>query len=64
MNHYRSIPTEGAARTDNDAKLRSRIDERCGPAAGRKPNVVALDFFQKPDGGAVGRLIRDLNGFW
>jgi hypothetical protein len=64
MNHYRDIPTEGAASSDNGAKLRDRVQRLCGPAARRKPNYVAVDFFQKPDGAATWNLIRDMNTYW
>ncbi len=64
MNHYRDIPTESAASSDNGSKLRNRVERLCGPAARRKPNYVAVDFFQKPDGGATWNLIREMNTYW
>ncbi|MFC0626635.1 RICIN domain-containing protein [Kribbella deserti] len=64
MNHYRDIPSEGAAAADNGAKLADRLARVCGPAAGRKPNYVALDFYQKPEGGAVSALMQNLNSYW
>ncbi|MFI5708725.1 RICIN domain-containing protein [Kribbella sp. NPDC051620] len=64
MNHYRDIPSEGSATADNGTKLTNRIRRICGPAAGRKPNYVALDFYQKPEGGAVRNLLADLNTYW
>ncbi|WBQ02957.1 RICIN domain-containing protein [Kribbella sp. CA-293567] len=64
MNHYRDIPSEGAAGADNGSKLADRVRRVCGPVAGRKPNYVALDFYQKPEGGAVRNLIADLNAYW
>ena len=64
MNHYRDIPSEGSATTDNGTKLNQRLSRVCGPAAGRKPNYVALDFYQKPEGGAVRNLLADLNTYW
>ncbi|MEV6412174.1 hypothetical protein [Kribbella sp. NPDC051718] len=45
----------------SESEESSRI---CGPAAGRKPNYVALDFYQKPEGGAVRNLLADLNTYW
>jgi hypothetical protein len=64
MNHYRDIPTEWAAGADNGTKLRDRVELYCAPSARSKPNYVALDFYQKPEGGAVANLIRDMNTYW
>lgn len=64
MNHYRDIPSEGSASADNGAKLADRVRRVCGAVAGRKPNYVALDFYQKPEGGAVRNLLADLNSYW
>ncbi|WP_394828241.1 RICIN domain-containing protein [Pendulispora albinea] len=65
MNHYRDIPTEGNAAADNGNKLRDRVQRYCGPAARRKPNYVAVDFFQKPEGnGGTGSLLSEMNGYW
>jgi chitinase len=64
MNHYRDIPSEGSAGADNGTKLTDRVRRVCGPVAGRKPNYVALDFYQKPEGGAVRNLLADLNTYW
>jgi len=63
-NHYRDIPTESAAGSDNGSKLRDRVQRYCGPAARRKPNYVAVDFFQKPGDGSTWNLIRDMNTYW
>ncbi|WP_020385899.1 RICIN domain-containing protein [Kribbella catacumbae] len=64
MNHYRDVPSEGSAAADNGSKLADRVRRVCGPVAGRKPNYVALDFYQKPEGGAVRSLLADLNTYW
>jgi chitinase len=64
MNHYRNIPAEPAAVVDNGAKLRNRVERICGPAARTKPNYVAVDFYQKPDGGATNGLVAELNTYW
>jgi chitinase len=64
MNHYRDVATETAAKNDNGTKLRDRVQRYCGPSARRKPNYVAVDFYQKPDGGATWELLRDLNTYW
>lgn len=64
MNHYRDVPSEGAATADNGSKLSDRLTRVCGPVAGRKPNYVALDFYQKPEGGAVSALMQNLNTYW
>lgn len=64
MNHYRDIPSESSAGADNGTKFADRVRRVCGPVAGRKPNYVALDFYQKPEGGAVRNLLADLNTYW
>jgi hypothetical protein len=65
MNHYRNIPFEFNAVADNGAKLASRIERICGPAARRKPNYVAVDFFQKFEGGTSPLArVRELNTYW
>ncbi|HEU4422486.1 MAG TPA: RICIN domain-containing protein [Pilimelia sp.] len=64
MNHYRDVPTEAAAAADNGAKLRDRVRRVCGPSARRKPNYVAVDFYQKPEPTGVWDVVRDLNTYW
>jgi len=64
MNHYRDIPTESAATSDNGGKLANRVNRYCGPAARHKPNYVAVDFFQKSNGSSTSQLVTDLNTFW
>ncbi|WP_394840609.1 RICIN domain-containing protein [Pendulispora brunnea] len=64
MNQYRDIPSEGNAGADNGSKLRDRVERYCGPIARRKPNYVAVDFFQKPEGGATKSLISEMNTYW
>jgi hypothetical protein len=64
MNHYRDIPTEGAATVDNGPMLHDRVHRICGPSARRKPNYLAVDFYQKPETGSARDLIRDLNTYW
>lgn len=60
MNHYRDIPSGGAANADNGSKLRWRANEVCAPAARRKPNFVAVDFFETPSG-EPRKLVDELN---
>jgi chitinase len=64
MNHYRDLPTEGAAVADNGPRLHDRVHRLCGPSARRKPNYVAVDFYQKPETVPIWELIRDLNTYW
>lgn len=64
MNHYRDIPTEGNATADNGGKLQNRVQRYCGPAARRKPNFVAVDFFQKSNGQSTKALVDSLNTYW
>lgn len=64
MNHYRDIPAEANAAADNGAKLAGRLERICGVAAGRKPNYLAVDFFQKPEGTAPAALVGALNTYW
>jgi len=47
MNHFHGAPLGNHSATDNSYNsLRSRIDDHCRPAAGRKPNYVAVDFVE------------------
>jgi chitinase len=64
MNHYRDIPTETAATSDNGGKLVNRLERRCGPVARRKPNYVAVDFFQKSNGPSTWQQLATLNTYW
>ncbi|MGN6480491.1 hypothetical protein [Luteibacter sp.] len=54
MNHFHGAPLGNHSATDNsyDA-LRSRIDDHCRPAAGRKPNYVAVDFVEAGQAASV-----------
>jgi hypothetical protein len=63
MNHYRDIPTEGAANSDNGGKLANRVNRLCGPAARHKPNYVAVDFFQKSNGASTHQLVAEMNTY-
>ena len=42
MNHFRDVPFEATARTDNE-RLLNRAQRFCQPAARKKPNFVAVD---------------------
>jgi hypothetical protein len=59
MNHFHGTPLGNHSHEDNsyDA-LRSRIDKECMPAAGRKPNYVAIDFVEA---GQAASLVGGLN---
>src|SRR5262249_54418092 len=54
MNQFRDIPMSFNAGTDNSyANLYRRMNEFCVPAARKKPNYIALDFFQNGDSARV-----------
>jgi hypothetical protein len=58
MNHFRDIPGAAAAASDNGyGKLTSRLNDNCLPAARRKPNYIALDYYESGD---AARFVRDL----
>jgi hypothetical protein len=48
MNQCHAIPSETSATADNGNKLTDRVRRVCGPAAGRKPNYLALGLYQNP----------------
>jgi hypothetical protein len=61
LNHWvnTGIPDPAAATTANDINvLRTRV-EQCWEAGGRRPNIVAVDFF---DVGGLMELVDSLNG--
>jgi chitinase len=50
MNQFHGAPFESHAGSDNDFdRLHSRYLDHCRPAARRKPNFVAVDFYQRGD---------------
>lgn len=52
MNQFHGVPLVSHAATDNAFEaLRSRYLDHCLPAAGRKPNYVAVDFYERGDTG-------------
>ncbi|MFB9902485.1 PI-PLC domain-containing protein [Allokutzneria oryzae] len=62
MNHFRDVPVDLAVRSDNGDKLAKRVRETCTPAAGRKPNFVAVDFYEQPASGTrPASVVADLN---
>lgn len=52
MNHFRDVPIEATARTDNE-RLLNRAQRFCQPAARKKPNFVAVDRYDVGDPGAA-----------
>ena len=58
MNHFRDVALPTAAEGDNQYdNLTRRVEEYCVPAARRKPNYLAVDFYEKGDArGMVGEL--------
>ncbi|MFJ8740821.1 PI-PLC domain-containing protein [Embleya sp. NPDC127516] len=63
MSHFRNVPTIGTAALDNGTKLRDRIAQQCGTAAGRSPNFVAVDFHRQSDGSgrSPASIVAELN---
>jgi hypothetical protein len=54
MNHFHDTPYGPHAWHDNRYdELRTRIDDHCLPAAGRKPNYIAVDFVEAGQAGSV-----------
>jgi chitinase len=50
MNQFHGLPLRSHAHVDNDFEyLSSRFLQHCRPAAGRKPNFVAVDFHELGD---------------
>ncbi|MER7764829.1 RICIN domain-containing protein [Streptomyces sp. NPDC097619] len=65
MNQFDSsvLDPENKAPGDNGAALKKRIDKDCRPAAGRNPNYVAVNFYEKSDTSGVTPLsvVNELN---
>ena len=54
MNHFHGAPFGNHSVHDNSYdSLRSRVDDHCLPAAGRKPNYVAVDFVEAGQAASV-----------
>jgi hypothetical protein len=61
MNHFRDIPTGAGAASDNGyGKLTSRLNDNCLPAARRKPNYIAVDYYESGGDGGAARFVRDI----
>lgn len=62
MNHFRDAPAPPLAAFDNSAPmLRWRIFDRCIPAAQRKPNFVAVDFYETGD---ARQVVAEIDASW
>lgn len=59
MNHFRDVPVEVTARTDNE-RLLDRAQRFCQPAARKKPNFLAVDRYDVGDPFAA---LRTLNTY-
>ncbi|WP_036964466.1 PI-PLC domain-containing protein [Promicromonospora kroppenstedtii] len=59
MNHFRDVPVEVTARTDNE-RLLDRAQRFCQPAARKKPTFVAVDRY---DVGGPAAAVRTLNTY-
>jgi hypothetical protein len=63
MNHFRSIPHSPKAGEDNGTIL-SRAQNTCMVAAKRKPNFLAVDFYELPEGTGVLPAVTTLNEYY
>ncbi len=63
MNQFRNVPSIITAAIDNGSNLERRINDYCMPAAGgKKPNFIAVDFFELPlCGKNPTSIVNDLN---
>ncbi|MBD0710904.1 MULTISPECIES: phosphatidylinositol-specific phospholipase C domain-containing protein [unclassified Streptomyces] len=61
MNQFRDAATTVTARADNGDDLADRALNICGPAARKKPNYVALDFYHLPEDGSSRQAIDTIN---
>ncbi|XP_062003295.1 PI-PLC X domain-containing protein At5g67130 [Rosa rugosa] len=62
VNYFRDIPNASATCADNSAPLLSEI-KTCYDAAGKRwPNFVAVDYYQKSDGGGAAEAVDQSNG--
>ncbi|GAB3172570.1 hypothetical protein GCM10027059_42240 [Myceligenerans halotolerans] len=60
MNHFRDVPVETTARTDN-ANALNRAERFCQPAARKKPNYLMVDRYDVGDPAAA---VASLNDYW
>lgn len=61
MNHFRDIPlAQNSAKDNRKDYLWDRMEKECLPAAGRRPNFIAVDHFDEGDWGAR-KLVGDMN---
>ncbi|MFZ3493303.1 hypothetical protein ACODT5_08760 [Streptomyces sp. 5.8] len=63
MNQFRDAPTVITAAIDNGDKLVERARDYCGPAARKKPNYVAVDFYELPLGGSTMRAVEEIDTY-
>jgi len=60
MNHYRNTPTVITAAIDNRYEnLAERMNGYCVPAAQRKPNFIAVDFYEVGDAAGIAVEVDD-----
>jgi hypothetical protein len=58
MNHFRDVPVAQLSAVDNSyANLTDRLDDYCVPASGKKPNYIAVDYYDRGDGARLAQEV-------
>jgi len=58
MNHFRDVPVAQMSAVDNSyANLTHRLDDYCVPASGKKPNYIAVDYYDRGDGARLAQEV-------